>query len=460
MKSTPVGSLVVASLAVVLAFSACPVTPGPDGGTGGGGGGGGGGMDAGYVNYLPEVFESAYGRAIAVHGGKLYVAGNGIREDAGTNNDFFVARFNFDFTRDTTFGTDGVAVAAYDGGVAGGGTLPLNNDTPMALTFDGDKIVLAGGARAFTAGTGDPALARFNADGTPDTTFGTSGLRLDDYGDTFPAMFTTVQVLPTGELFAAGGLSNGGGRNEDIILLKYTAAGAVDTSFSLTDAGAGAILDLGFGNAEQARGLFVQSSNNIVVGGGYGFPMARFLPGGGLDLAFGPNGTGVETNGNGEARKVLQRADGTFWLIGGIELNEDGGPGTERYFMKQVRVDANGAAITGFGNSGDGRLISRVNEWGSLRGAALQADGKLVIYYTYILQGRVTRLNVDGSVDTTFGTNGVKTVDIVLPLLEGGSGSGNQLTIDGNTAYITDINLVQATPSRTRQILGLVKVSL
>ena len=30
--------------------------------------------------------------------------------------------------------------------------------------------------------------------------------------------------------------------------------------------------------------------------------------------------------------------------------------------MKQVRVDANGAAITGFGNSGDGRLISRVNE--------------------------------------------------------------------------------------------------
>lgn len=439
------------SLLSLLLF-ACPTPPGSDGGTGGGTGGGGGTLDSGVVNPLPEVFESAYGRAVAVRGGKVYVAGNGIRSDAGSNNDFFVARFNLDLTRDTTFGVDGVALAVFDGGATP--VVPLNNDFPVALTFDGDKPLLAGGVRGFTLGSGDLGLARFTADGQPDPSFGTGGLRADSFGRA--SLLTHVIAPGDGGIVVAGTVANGS-RNDDLIVLRYTSAGAVDTSFTAAAMGSGGVFDCGFNNSEEARGLVLQG-DKVVLGGGGGFCMARVQATGPLDLSFGPNGTGLLTNGDGFLQKFVQRTDGTLWGVGNIELNRDGGPGTEANFLKQVLVSSEGVAIPAFGTSG--RRVDLVPEWGALRGAALQSDGKLLIYFAYIAQGRLLRLNVDGSLDTTFGMNGMMALDIVMPLFEGGAGKGNHLAIEGNTAWIVDIRVVQLTPSRSQQQLALVKVSL
>lgn len=435
-----------------LFLFACPAPPGTDGGTGGGAGGGGGSVDSGVANPLPAMFESAYGRAVAVHGGKVYVAGNGIRSDAGSNNDFFVARFNQDLTRDTTFGVDGVALAVFDGGSSP--ALPLDNDSPVAIAFDGDKPLLVGGVRAFTLGTGDIGLARFTADGQPDPTFGTGGLRADSFG--VASLLTHVAVAGDGGILVAGTVANGP-RNDDLMVLRYTAGGVVDTSFTSAGMGAGGVFDCGFNLSEEARGLVLQG-DKVVLGGGGGFCMARVQATGPLDLSFGPNGTGLLTNGEGFLQKVVQRADGTLWGVGNIELNRDGGPGIEANFLKQVLLSSEGIGLPGFGVNG--RRIDLVPEWGALRGAALQSDGKLLIYFAYIAQGRLLRLNVDGSLDTSFGTNGVKSLDVVMPLFEGGSGKGNHLAIDGNTAWIVDLRTVQVTPSKTQQLLALVKVAL
>lgn len=442
-------------LGAVLMLS-CAGASGSDSGMTGAGGGGGGNaqLDAGYANPLPEVFESAYGRAVAVHGGKVYVAGNGIRSDAGTNNDFFIARFGTDLVRDTSFGTDGVGLAIYDGGVIA--IFPWDNDRPFALSFDGDRPVLAGNVRGYSLDTGDFGVARFTATGQLDSTFGMGGLRAESYGGSHPASATAIAVQPDGKLLVGGVIANGS-RGDDLALLRYTSSGTIDTSFTLLDAGAGAVIDFGAALGEETRGLFIQPNGNVLLGGGSGFSLARLTSSGQFDLTFG-SGTGKVSNGNGRADKLVQRSDGSIWMVGAIELSPDGGPGTGKNFLKQVLVTADGVPVASFGQNG--RRTDLINEYGAIRGAALQGDGKLLVYYAFISQGRLLRLNVDGSLDTSFGTAGVMQLDIFMPLFEGGAGKGNHLTIDGSTAFITDINVVQVTPSRSREYLALVKVSL
>ena len=440
-----------ASVLVVVAamVSACPPAAEPDGGTRDAGGTTDGGPS--YVNLLPDQYESAYGRAIAVAGGKVYVAGNAIRTGTTSNNDFFVARFNQDLTRDTSFGTDGVALATFDGGTTI--SVPFNNDSALDLFFDQDKPVVVGSVRAFTIGTGDLGLARFTADGQLDGTFGTGGLRADGFGR--PSYLS--HALPFDGGYLVSGAVDNGVRQGDVVVLRYTGAGAVDVNFS-NGSGAGAVLDFGFNQMEEARGLVVQG-DKVVVGGGQGFGLGRLLPSGQLDLSFGPNGTGLLTNGPGLCAAFLQRADGSLWLVGNVELNRDGGPGIEANFLKQVRLTPDGLPLPGFGDT-NGRRADFIEGFGAPRGAALQADGKLVIYFAYLARTWLVRLDTNGNLNTTFGTNGLREVGFTLPLLEGNSGKGNHLVIDGNTAWVTDIDLVDSGPSSTRQVLGLAKVAL
>ncbi len=443
---------ILVSFCVVL-LCGCPGEPSLDGGSGGGDGGT---SDSGVVSLMPDAFLSAHGRAVAVRGGKVYVAGNGIRSDAGSrNNDFFIVRFSTDLVRDPTFGVDGVGIADFDGGVVG--IFPANNDTPFALGFDGERPVLVGNVRSYVD-TGDFGMARFTPAGQLDTTFGTQGLRVEAYGGDHPATASALALQPDGKLLVAGNILNGGNRKIDIALARYEANGTFDPSFSLEDGGAGAVLNFGVGANEHSRGLFVQASGSVVVGGGDNFALARLTSVGRLDSSFGTNGTGQVTHGRGSAVKLVERTDGSLWMMGNIELTADGGSGTGSFYMKQVLVSANGVPVAGFGQNGV--RTDLVPEYGALRGAALQADGKLLVYFTYVTQGRLLRLNTDGSLDPSFGTNGVRTLDITIPLFETGFTFGNQLAIDGNTAWVTDINVVKISPTVTRQLLALVKIPL
>ena len=100
---------------------------------------------------------------------------------------FTVLRFNANGTSDSTFGFNGVATALF-----GAGT----NATARAITLQGSKIVVGG-----TVGN-DFGLARFDANGALDPTFGGDGMVVTDFGgvDTLHAL----AVQPDGKLVAAG----------------------------------------------------------------------------------------------------------------------------------------------------------------------------------------------------------------------------------------------------------------
>ena len=91
----------------------------------------------------------------------------------------------------------------------------------MALQADG-KIVVAGVAAPAAR---DFALARYNADGTLDTTFDGDGKQTTDFGGVDDGRRGGVQA--DGKIVVAG-------QRPALALARYNADGTLDTSFSAT----------------------------------------------------------------------------------------------------------------------------------------------------------------------------------------------------------------------------------
>ena len=120
---------------------------------------------------------------------------------------------------------------------------------------------------------------------------------------------------------------------------------------------------------------------------------------GDLDTSFDGNGKKtINFGGTDAANAVLVQPNGRIVVAG-----DGGAPGT----FCVARLRANGAFDTTFG-SGGRRTIDFGGDSGSLRGAALQADGKILLAGRSDLQVAVARLNPSGSLDTTFSGDGKK----------------------------------------------------
>ncbi|HEX8292407.1 MAG TPA: Calx-beta domain-containing protein [Pyrinomonadaceae bacterium] len=234
-------------------------------------------------------------------------------------SDFFAARFNPDGTPDATFGTQGhtsVDIAEYD--IAFG----------AALQPDG-KIVLAGvgGANVNTFGSATSfALARLKPDGTPDTTFDGDGRLTTAFLGQDYAYGVAVQA--DGKIVAAGAA---GGRfnltEPDFALARYEANGALDPTFG---AGGRATLDFDSGS-DTAVGVAAAPGGRILAGGytfpsRYGGPLfaaARFNPDGSPDNTFGAGGratTGFPGGERATGRGMTAQPDGRLVVVGDVDF--------------------------------------------------------------------------------------------------------------------------------------------
>lgn len=148
--------------------------------------------------------------------GKILAAG--LTSNTGSPTRFLVIRYNANGTLDNTFGTAGTATVAP--------TASLNIATSICLQADG-KIVLGG--RSMNPSTFDFSLARFDANGILDNTFGTAGTFVHSIGaaDDINALL----IQPSGKIIAAGYAMINGNRN--FTLARYTTTGALDNTFGL-----------------------------------------------------------------------------------------------------------------------------------------------------------------------------------------------------------------------------------
>jgi len=132
------------------------------------------------------------------------------------NSDFALARYNPDGSLDTTFSGDGLLTTDFGN----------NEDRAYAVALQADgKIVATGNASIGI--TNDFALARYNPDGSLDTTFDTDGLLTTDFGNSEDRAYA-MALQADGKIVAAGYASNGG--LNDFALARYTAVN--DNSFT------------------------------------------------------------------------------------------------------------------------------------------------------------------------------------------------------------------------------------
>lgn len=134
----------------------------------------------------------------------------------------------------------------------------------------------------------------------------------------------------------------------------------------------------------------------------------------------GPGTVQVDLNGQyDDNQSITVQADGKI-LVGGytdyLAWGYPGAPGEESYGYEQnhsvIRLNADGSLDTRFHEGGVDIVPAAVAPDSRYEVTTVQADGKVVVAISLDNSVRVERLNSDGTLDKTFGTNGAVVVDI------------------------------------------------
>lgn len=314
----------------------------------------------------------------------------------GSNNDFALARYTANGGLDGNFGIGGKVITP----------IGSSHDVAVAVALQGDgKIVVAGSV--YNGSNYDFGIARYNVDGTLDTSFDSDGKVTtaigpgDDYA-------TAVVVQPDGKILVSGYASNGS--TVGFAVVRYNTDGSLDSGFGSNGK---VTTSIGTGNSI-AKSMALQSDGKIVVAGyNYNgtdedFALVRYNSTGSIDTGFGTNGKVTTAIGtvDDEINSIVIQSDGKI-VVAGYSYN-----GSDNDFAV-ARYNSNGSLDSSFGTNGAVMTpIGTADD--AATGVALDPAGKIVAAGYYFDGGNtyhfaVARYNVNGSIDSSFGTNGIVT---------------------------------------------------
>ena len=367
---------------------------------------------------------------------------------------------------DPSFDGDGIVTTDH-------GEFEQFND--IAIQPDG-KIVAAGHSGIFHGSTQEPLsmmIARYNADGSLDATFGSGGIVTTDIGTYAKAW--TVAIQADGKILIGG--RSGSIFEADFTLVRYNPNGSLDTSF-----GTGGIVITSFGAFSQIEDVAIQPDGKIVVTGdapSFGtstslsiFTMARYNTDGSLDATFDGDGVsqavpdGFPLSPAIVPQAMALQADQKIAVAGFCVIDSSLKFCVSRYNSNGLldnTFDSDGLVMTDFDSSFGGfandlsiqpdnkivasgqsfspsgviPALARYNPNGSLDTSfdsdgrvtmpnsvqfestafALQSNGKMVIVgrdFSLLFNSAiaVACFNSDGSMDETFGSGGILTTPV------------------------------------------------
>jgi uncharacterized delta-60 repeat protein len=383
---------------------------------------------AGSVQYSFRVEDAkSHGLAVQSDGKTVELFGD-------DQHGMSVRRYNSNGSIDKTFGVNGTA-AVSDLGTSGSST-----DTGVAIIVqkDGKIVVLGKSSSRFL-------VARLTTSGKLDTSFNGSGRLKVFSGFASP---TSLIQQSDGKLLVAGKAFN------NLALARINSNGTLDGKFGNHGT---RTTDLSGSSSEGITDIALQSDGKIVAAGtraGGKIVVARYSTSGNLDKAFDGDGL-VQLSGSDNPQVAIQ-SDGKIDVaaffstqIGVLRLSTSGAIdktfGTSGYAKpagatglgevddlkitngklllvgdqadssgaRVVRLTSGGAQDSTFGSGGvaTAQLLSVGNGNGEvLDGFAIQSDGKLLLsgYSPFIAinQSVVLRLSADGKLDTSFGEGG------------------------------------------------------
>ncbi len=336
-----------------------------------------------------DYYSFAIDKAVLQQDDKIIQVGN--YEPVQAN--FLAMRYMPDGSIDYNFGDSGKAIIEF----------PLDYAEGYAAAMQPDgKIVIAGdGYKGMFNTVSYGLIARLNPDGSIDSSFGKNGWIKNNYSN--DVSFYTVLIQPDGKIVAAG-ISG----SYYAIISRYLPDGTPDVSFGVQ------------GNSDIQGSIScsgLQSNGDIICGGwttnkfNPNFLVLRFLSNGSLDNSFGINGEAVTSyNQSGEQIFDLKISADDKITAGG--LNNDG----RQTDFAVARFNSNGSLDSSFANTGKTTII--LNDTGSeCSSVALQKDGKILLAGSNDFNNNqdgdyaLIRLRSNGSVDSSFGYNGLTTTD-------------------------------------------------
>jgi uncharacterized delta-60 repeat protein len=316
----------------------------------------------------------------------------------GSNIDFALASFDGSGIINKRFGSNGIVSTLIEN------THSILNAIAVQTSVTGEEKIIAAGY----TGKGNNSfmtLARYNSDGSIDSSFGT-----DENG-------IVIKQVPKPESIRALLIQNNG----KIVAVAYSTVlrfnrdGILDTLF-----GVNGIVNLPITATDQTNhSAAIQEDGKIVVAGSFydgsnfDYAVVRIDSEGFLDPAFGEVVHGIAVTPIGTstdfANSLVIQDDGKIVVTGDYRATPN------KLAIALVRYNSNGILDKSFGINGIVKLsVGPVND--NILSAAIQQDGKIIIagssggFDNYDLT--LVRFNRNGSVDSTFGVNGIVTTPI------------------------------------------------
>ncbi len=336
--------------------------------------------------------------------GRILLAGYTTETGASSyRTDMALIRLDASGALDTSFNGTGVLQLDFGG----------SSDIANAVLIDATgRIVLAGGAYGETASENDFIVARLTDTGAFDNSFDADGIQEITFTGGSNDTASDLTIDSDGNIVVAGYTTDySSGSYADFGVVRLTSAGALDDSF---DGDGKQTLDFD-GNYDYAYNVGIDSADRIVLmGGSWGsVNAARLLSDGSVDTSFGDAG-----------KQTLDFWSGRGQFGGGLVDDQDrvllaGLISRASADIGLARLDTNGVLDATFGE--DGLVTTDVGIEGTGDYAydiAVQPDGRIVVagsfyvpgYYAY-MDFVVARYNPDGSLDASFGTDGIARIE-------------------------------------------------
>jgi uncharacterized delta-60 repeat protein len=285
-------------------------------------------------------------------------------------------------TLDPTFGTGGISTVG-----------------PVGIVYD--ICIQPDGKILATGDTPDLGLIRYTTDGALDSTFGTNGIVLTTTGANVERL-DIVEMTNEGKILVCGVADN------DLLLIRYMSDGTLDASFD----GDGILIDPtwesnAFTMTQQPDGRILVVGRSQLVNPK--IKIQRYAADGTVDASFDGDGYAItDVPGFGETAgtptvqpdgKIL--VPGAYGALGGLCM---------------LRYNADGSLDTGFDGDGIWTMYAGGASSEGLGRVVVQPDGKLLAcgfsYNGLVEYANMVRLMPDGSMDNTWGVNGlVQTAD-------------------------------------------------
>ncbi len=373
------------------------------------------------------VGSNGSGQSVATQAdGKILVAGF-------SEGKFALARYNSNGSLDSSFDGDGIATTK---------VTALNySDFTWSVAVQADsKIVMAGSSPMINSSSDivqGLALVRYNSDGSLDTSFDGDGKVVTDFGSKHFDYGNSVAIQSDGKILVAGtgNWDLNGTTRKEFALARYNTDGSIDTSFDsdgivTTNFNNNPIYysypNYGYSVAVQADGKILEAGyadvfDATLMQSVTSFALVRYNSDGSLDVSFDGDGKVITSITNAyldEGQSVTIQADGKI-LVAGVSFNGTWNFSLVRYntdgSLDSDRYDSFGNLIyDGFGNLGFVTTELGGQDWAY--SVTLQADGKILLAGNsnsgfngnFVL----VRYNSDGSLDTSFDSDGIVTTSI------------------------------------------------